>query len=97
VLQTFRDKVTEDIFDGTDSAAARKRCPKDIWPVARRKMDQVNRAIDLNDLSAPPGNRLEKLKGDRKGQSSIRLNQQYRVCFRWEDGDAYEVEIVDYH
>jgi proteic killer suppression protein len=97
VIQTFGDKGTEDVFDGTDSGAARKRCPKDIWPVARRKMDQVNRASDLNDLSAPPGNRLERVKGDRKGQSSIRLNQQYRICFRWENGDAYEVEIVDYH
>jgi proteic killer suppression protein len=60
-------------------------------------MDQLNRAIDLNDLSVPPGNRLERLKGDRKGQTSIRINQQYRICFRWENGDAYEVEIADYH
>jgi proteic killer suppression protein len=60
-------------------------------------MDQLNRAVDLNDLSVPPGNRLERLKGNRKGQSSIRINQQYRICFRWENGDAYEVEIADYH
>ena len=97
MIQTFGDKGTEDIYDGADSASARKRCPKDLWVIARRKMDQINRAIDLNDLSVPPGNRLERLKGDRKGQSSIRINQRYRICFSWENGDAYEVEIADYH
>ena len=97
MIQSFGDKGTEDIYDGVDSTGARKRCPKTLWAIARRKMDQVNRAADFNDLSAPPGNRLERLKGDRKGQSSIRINQQYRICFRWENGDAYEVEIADYH
>jgi toxin HigB-1 len=97
VILTFVDKGTEDIYDGIDSSGARKSCPKILWSISRRKMDQLNRAVDLNDLSVPPGNRLERLKGNRKGQSSIRINQQYRICFRWENGDAYEVEIADYH
>jgi proteic killer suppression protein len=97
VIQSFKDQGTEDIYDGIDSSGARKRCPKELWPNARRKMDQVNRSVDLNDLSVPHGNRLERLKGDRKGQVSIRINQQYRICFRWENGDAHEVEIEDYH
>ena len=97
MIQSFKDKGTEDLFDGTASPGARKRCPENLWPIARRKLDQVNRAVDLRDLSVPPGNRLELLKGDRKGLASIRMNQRYRVCFRWENGDAYEVEIADYH
>ncbi|MGH9198287.1 MAG: type II toxin-antitoxin system RelE/ParE family toxin [Acidimicrobiia bacterium] len=64
---------------------------------ARRKLDQINRARDLRDLAIPPGNRLERLKGDRRAQHSIRINEQYRVCFRWEAGDAHDVEITDYH
>ena len=65
--------------------------------VALRKLRILNRSIDLNDLSMPPGNRLEALKGDRKGQHSIRINDQFRICFIWKDNDAYDVEIVDYH
>jgi len=68
-----------------------------VWPVARRKLDQINRVAQVRDLAMPPGNRLEPLKGDREGQYSIRINDQYRICFRWEAGDAYEVEITDYH
>jgi proteic killer suppression protein len=68
-----------------------------VWTVARRKLDQINRVRDLRDLAVPPGNRLERLRGDRSAQHSIRVNEQYRVCFRWEAGDAYEVEIADYH
>jgi len=60
-------------------------------------LDQINRVREVEELSVPPGNRLERLRGDRKNQYSIRINQQYRICFRWEDGDAYEVEIADYH
>jgi proteic killer suppression protein len=85
------------VFDGADNAAARRACPRDLWPVARRKLDQINRVTDLQELSIPPGNRLEPLKGDRRGQHSIRINQQFRICFQWEAGDAYEVEITDYH
>ncbi len=97
MIQSFGDKGSKDLYDGVDSTAARKRCPKNLWSTAQRKLDQINRAADPNDLSVPPGNMLEKLKHDRKGQMSIRINQRYRVCFRWENGDAYEVEVVDYH
>jgi len=97
VLRSFRDRGTEDIFDGADTAAARRTCPRDLWPVARRKLDQVNRVRDLLELAIPPGNRLERLRANRSGQHSIRINDQFRLCFRWEAGDAYEVEITDYH
>jgi toxin HigB-1 len=65
--------------------------------VVRRKLTQLNRVLELVELSVPPGNRLERLRGDRAGQHSIRINEQYRVCFRWEDGYADEVEVIDYH
>jgi len=97
VIRSFRDRGTEDIFDGADTAAARRTCPRDLWPVARRKLDQVNRVRDLLELAIPPGNRLERLRANRSGQHSIRINDQYRLCFRWKAGDAYEVEITDYH
>jgi proteic killer suppression protein len=97
VIHSFRDRGTEDLFDGADTAAARRTCPRLLWPVARRRLDLLNRVRDPRDLSAPPGNRLERLRGDRMGQYSIRINNQYRVCFRWEAGDAHDVEIVDYH
>ena len=96
MIKFFRDRGTEDIFDGPNSASARKKCPKDFWPSARRKLDQINRAAIVQDLAVPPGNRLEGLKGDREGQLCIRINDQYRVCFRWENGDAFDVEITDY-
>lgn len=97
VIGLFRDTGTEHVFDGVDSAMARRACPRELWPVARRKLDQINRVSDVRHLAIPPGNRLERLTGDRDGQHSIRINQQYRVCFRWEAGNAYEVEIADYH
>jgi len=97
VIRSFRDRGTGDIFDGSDSAAARKTCPHTIWPVARRKLDQMNRVLDLQELAVPPGNRLERLRGGRAGQYSIRINDQYRICFYWEAGYADEVEITDYH
>jgi toxin HigB-1 len=68
-----------------------------LWPVARRKLTQLNRVRDLMELSVPPGNRLERLRGDRAGKHSIRINDQYRICFRWEDGYADEVQVIDYH
>jgi toxin HigB-1 len=79
------------------SQAARSCCPQSVWAVARRKLVQINRVRGLNELKVPPGNRLECLKGDRENQYIIRINQQYRICFRWEAGDAYEIEITDYH
>lgn len=97
MIRSFKNKGSENIFDGVISKAARKICPQSIWSTARRKLDQINRVQDVTDLQIPPGNRLEQLKGDRKNQFSIRINQQYRVCFIWEEGQAYEVEITDYH
>jgi proteic killer suppression protein len=97
VIRSFADRGTEDIFDGTETKAARGKCPKTLWPTACRKLDQLNRVRDLVELAVPPGNRLERLRGDRAGQHSIRINEQYRVCFRWENSHADEVEISDYH
>jgi toxin HigB-1 len=97
VIASFRDKGTEDLFDGRDTKQARKACPSDLVRVARRKLDQLNQAAVLGDLRAPPSNRLEKLAGERGGQYSIRINDQWRVCFRWADSGAEDVEIVDYH
>ena len=73
------------------------RLPSDIQQVAYRKLRMLNNAQGLADLRLPPGNRLEKLSGDRQGQHSIRINERWRICFQWREGDAYEVEIVDYH
>jgi proteic killer suppression protein len=97
VIVSFKDGGTQDLYDGVESPAARKSCPKNLWSIAQRKLDQINRAADLGDLTVPPGNMLEKLKHDRKGQMSIRINQRCRICFLWKNGAAYEVEIVDYH
>ncbi len=97
MIVTFRDEGTEDVFDGRDTKKARKVCPQDLWRVARRKLDRINQAAELNDLWVPPDNRLEELKGARKGQYSIRINDQYRVCFTWTERGAERVEIVDYH
>jgi len=97
VISSFADQATEDLFNGVDSREARRACPQDLWPVARRKLTQINRVRELSELAAPPGNRLEKLRGDRLGQHSIRINDQYRVCFRWEGAHAEEVEVTDYH
>jgi proteic killer suppression protein len=97
VIRSFRRRGTADVFHGAETAAARKTCPRELWPVARRKLDQLNRVGSLSELATPPGNRLERLHGDRNGQHSIRINQQYRLCFRWEDTDVHDVEITDYH
>lgn len=97
MIRSFADRGTEDVFDGADSRAARKACPSALWLVARRKLTQINRVKDVRELAVPPGNRLERLRGDRLGQWSIRVNDQYRICFRWENGHADEVEITDYH
>ena len=97
MIRSFADGATEDLFNGIDSRRARRACPKAVWPVARRKLTQLNRVRTLAELSVPPGNRLERLAGDREGQHSIRINEQYRVCFRWEDSYADDVEVTDYH
>jgi proteic killer suppression protein len=97
VIRSFADAASEDLFNGLGNRRARKACPAALWPVVRRKLTQLNRVRDLQELRIPPGNRLERLKGDRAGQHSIRINDQYRICFRWEDGYADEVEVTDYH
>jgi proteic killer suppression protein len=93
VIKSFRDRETERIFRGQRSRAL----PPDIQRPARRKLLWLDAASRLDSLRVPPGNRLEALKGDRRGQHSIRINDQWRICFVWRDGDAFEVEITDYH
>lgn len=97
MIQAFTNQATEDIFDGKNSKVARKACPQPLWKVAQRKLDQLDSAATLDDLKVPPGNRLEALAGNRKGQHSIRINEQYRICFVWLAEGSDEVEIVDYH
>lgn len=97
MIRSFASDGTRDIFDGVGSKKARKTCPADLWTTAARKLDQLNQAELIGDLRAPPGNRLEALSGDRRGQHSIRVNDQCRVCFRWTDHGPEDVEIVDYH
>lgn len=92
MIKTFRDKATEKLYSGKRVAKFRN-----VERVALRKLRQLDIAAVLDDLRIPPGNRLERLKGDRAGQYSIRINDQFRVCFRWRDGNAHDVEIVDYH
>ena len=97
MIRSFKDAATEDIFNGINSKAARKACPQSLWKIAVRKLDQIDSAEVLDDLRIPPGNHLKALKGDRQGQHSIRINEQYRVCFVWTESRPEEVEIVDYH
>lgn len=92
MIKSFKGVLSEELFSG--------RCPKEIEHVraaAERKMQYLDAATDLRDLRSPPGNQLEKLVGNRSGQYSIRINDQYRICFRWNNGEALDVEIVDYH
>ncbi len=93
MIRSFKSKEAEKIFNRERS----QRLPSDIQQVALRKLRMLNRAVTLQDLRVPPANRLEKLSGDRAGQYSIRINDQWRICFNWEAGDAQNVEIVDYH
>ena len=96
VIRSFGDAATEDIFHGTNSKAART-IPKALWPAVRRKLDMVNAATSLKGLRVPPGNRLEALKANRAGSFSIRVNDQYRITFRFEGEDAHDVRCEDYH
>ncbi|MFM6181488.1 MAG: type II toxin-antitoxin system RelE/ParE family toxin [Dolichospermum sp.] len=97
MIASFKNQGTEDIFNGVDSKKARSACPQSIWRVAVRKLDQLNAANMLDDLKVPPKNHLEALLGERQGQHSIRINDQYRICFIWGELGAEAVEIVDYH
>ncbi len=93
MIRSFRNKLTEAVFNGERP----KGFPADLLQVARRKLRYLNAAVDLGDLRSPPGNRLEALAGDRRGQHSIRINDQFRVCFVWTAEGPAEVEVVDYH
>jgi proteic killer suppression protein len=96
-IKNFFDKTTEGICHGRVSKSSRKRLPVELHQKARIRLATLAAAVSLNDLSEIRSNRLESLKGDRKGQFSIRINDQYRICFRWQDNEAVDVEIVDYH
>jgi len=93
VIKTFKDAETEKIYQRGRS----RKLPPDIQQTALRKLRMINNSININDLRVPPANRLEKLSGDREGQYSIRINDQWRTCFEWKSGDAFKVEIADYH
>ncbi len=93
MIKSFKDAETEKIF----KLARSRRLPSDIQQVALRKLRMVNNAKSINDLRVPPANRLQRLTGNRVGQYSIRINDQWRICFDWEDSNAYNIEIVDYH
>lgn len=93
MIRSFKSREAEKVFNRDRS----KKLPGDIQQVVFRKLRMISRSKNLDDLRVPPANKLERLKGDRKGQYSIRINDQWRICFRWERGDAYDVDIVDYH
>ncbi len=96
MIVSFGDKATEAVFHGTPTRLL-KRFPADVLKRANQKLDYLNGASELTDLKAPPGNRLEALKGDLKGRHSIRVNDQWRIVFRWRGSDAHEVQLMDYH
>jgi proteic killer suppression protein len=93
VIKNFKSKETELIWQEEFS----RKYPQDIQRIALRKLIMLHRSVNVLDLRIPPSNRLEKLKGDKNGEYSIRINDQWRICFRWENGNAFEVEIIDYH
>jgi toxin HigB-1 len=93
MIKSFQNARTESIWNRQRI----KGFPSDLHKIARRKLGLLEDAVELVDVRVPPGNRLEALRGDRSGQHSIRINDQWRICFRWEDGNAFDVEIVDYH
>jgi toxin HigB-1 len=97
VIQSFKNSGTEDIFNGVNSKEARRICPRFLWKIAYRKLDQLDSANSVIDLRVPPGNQLEALSGDRSDQYSIRINDQYRICFHWTGNGPDQVEIADYH
>ena len=97
MIQSFHDDATSDIFNGTNTKAARRALPQELWRVAARKLERLDSVRLLAELPIPPANQLEPLRHDREGQHSIRINDQYRICFRWTDWGPESVEIVDYH
>lgn len=97
MIGSFRDAATEDLFNGRNTKAARAALPRELWRIAARRLDHLDSVARLEELRAPPGNRLEALKGDRAGEYSIRINERYRICFRWTPDGPLDVEVVDYH
>jgi len=97
MITSFKNAGSEDIFYGRSTRAARRTCPLSLWSVASRKLDQLDSADELRDLRHPPGNQLERLRGKRAGQYSLRINDQFRICFKWTDAGPEAVEITDYH
>jgi proteic killer suppression protein len=93
MIKSFADKHTQELY----AKGRGNKFPVDLTSRALRKLDYVNLALQLEDLKVPPGNRLHALSGNRKGQYAISINDQWRICFRWQEGDAYEVEVCDYH
>ncbi len=96
MIRTLADDTTQDIWNGLNTKAAR-RIPRDLWPIVRRKLDQIDAVIRLDDLKVPPGNRLHALRGALRGRHAVRVNDQYRIVFRFEGSDAFEVRCTDYH
>lgn len=97
MVRAFKNKATEDVYNGKATKAALRLCPKSLWKIAFRKLDQLDSVLSLDELRVPPGNRLEALSGNRVGQYSIRINDQYRICFIWTETGPVDVEITDYH
>jgi proteic killer suppression protein len=97
MITAFADQGTEDIFNGEDTRKARSTCPNNLWRVARRKLEQLDSVVGKDELKVPPGNRFKELEGQRQGDYSIRINEQYRVCFKWGETGPYDVLIEDYH
>ena len=97
MIVSFKDQATEDIFNGVSSKAARKACPQTLWRITSRKLDQIDSVQRFDELKVPPGNCLEKLSGNRKAEHSIRINEQYRICFVWGEMGPTSVEVTDYH
>lgn len=97
MIRSFRNKGTEGIFNGKNTKEARKQCPRSLWNIAARKLDQLDSVQILEEMRIPPGNMFESLKGNRKEEYSIRVSDQYRICFKWSETGPNSVEITDYH
>jgi len=100
MIVSFKNQATEDIYNGKNTKNARKLCPQSLWRVSARKLDQLDSVVKLEELKVPPGNRLENLSGtggNREKEHSIRINDQYRICFKWSESGPFDVGIADYH
>ena len=97
MIQSFKNKGSEDIFNGKNTKEARKICPRPLWNIAARELDQLDSVQIFEELRIPPGNMFASLQGNRNEKLSIRINNQYRICFKWSETGPYSVEIADYH